>query len=300
MAIFGSIVWPSLEEPLWSLKWGLPDQPDIEGIVITDAYYRGREVFYKASLPAIRVQYDSQPDGTCGPYMDRLCYENAGTTCRCPSTKVCVYSTISNGFRGLNVESYHLDDPFLSNYHITQRWIFWENGVIYPRLFSAGLQCNANHRHHIYWRFDFDIDGRFNDLVLEYNIQSGNVGWGNGWHPKTAETSSTKLHHSRRAWAIMDKSSGRGYFIKPGPNDRPADTFSNRDIWIMRYHFNEDRHGQQGDPYNDGLSTYINGENIDGQDVVVWYCSHLYHNRSDPGDDWHGTGPHLLPFGSWD
>lgn len=49
---------------------------------------------------------------------------------------------------------------------------------VYPRLYSSGLQCNYNHRHHTYWRFDFDIDGADQDLVLEYNSNTPDLGYG--------------------------------------------------------------------------------------------------------------------------
>jgi hypothetical protein len=298
MAELGSIVWPSSSEPLWRLGWGLIDcSTHQEGIVIESAYYRGHQVFYKASLPIIRVQYLPE---ICGPFKDPLCYNNARTTSRCPSNRVCVYSYVSNGFRCLGVESYHTGNPGLGNYRITHRWVFVDDGRVLARLYSAGLQCNANHNHHSYWRFDFDIDGAGNDLVLEYNTYTGDVGWGNGWDPKTVEISRTKWNQSRRSWAVLDKSSGRGYHILPGPNDGTADVFSNRDIWLHRYQFDEDRHGNQGNPRYDLLSDYINGENIDGQDVVAWYCGHLHHDASDRGHDWHGCGPNLVPFGSWD
>ena len=293
MAATGSVVWPSATEDLWRFNWILDHSPDEEGTTITQAYYRGRKVFWKASLPSLRVQYFG---GSCGPYKDPLNYTNARTTSKCPTSRVCLYSYVSNGIRGLGIDSYHR----IGAYHLTQRWVFWEDGVIYARLYSAGLQCNYNHKHHAYWRFDFDIAGSASDLALEYNSYTGNEGWGNGWHPFDTEVSRNKHPSSQRSWAIMDKTSGAGYHLIPGPQDtHPANTFSNRDLWLMRYHGAEDRHGRQGSAYDDGLQAYLNGENIDGQDVVAWYCAHLYHQAHDGGDDWHGVGPNLIPFRNW-
>ncbi|HDR6956405.1 MULTISPECIES: hypothetical protein [Bacillus cereus group] len=291
MSESGHIEWPNAFMPLWRLNWTLADSPDAEGIVISNAYYLGKKVFYKASLPSLRVQYD----GNCGPYKDPLNSNNATPTSRCPKSKVCVYSYVSNGLRGLGIESYHR----IGAYRLTHRWVFWENGHISPRLYSAGLQCNHNHRHHVYWRFDFDVDGPSNNLVLEYNTYTENLGWGRGWHTKSKEISRIKNPASRRSWAVMNKLSGRGYHIIPGPNDGYADTFSNRDIWITRYHSNEDKHGNQGNAYSDDLQPYLNGEDINGQDVVVWYCGHLAHEAHGGGDEWHYVGPNLIPFGNW-
>lgn len=281
MAESGSVVWPSQSEPLWRFDWSLADIPDVEGIVISQANYLGHQVFYKGSLPSLRVQYDGN---ACGPYKDELTYNNARTTSRCPTRRVCVYSFVSAGYRGLIVESYHL----IGLYRLTHRWVFWDDGTIWPRLYSAGLQCNYDHRHHAYWRFDFDIDDASNDVVQEYNT--------NAWTTRTTETSRVQNVASQRSWAVMDRSSGRGYYINPGPNDGQADLFSNRDLWVLRYHVEEDRHGLQGSASSDGLQSYLNGEDVNGQDLVVWYVGHLAHEAHAGGDEWHYVGPDLIPF----
>ena len=72
----------------------------------------------------------------------------------------------------------------------------------------------------------------------------------------------------------MDNSSGHGYHILPGGNDGIADAFSTRDVWLVRYRGSEDKHGHQGSGWSDDLDRYLNSENANGQDVVVWYCGH--------------------------
>ncbi|GAA3623808.1 hypothetical protein GCM10022419_131840 [Nonomuraea rosea] len=291
MSEAGSIVWPSAQEPLWRLEWRLADSPDQEGIVIRSARYRDHQVFYKASLPSLRVQYD----GPCGPYKDPLNYNNAQPTARCPNQRVCVYSYTSNGFRALGVESYHR----IGAYRLTHRWVFWEHGWIMPRLYSAGLQCNYDHRHHAYWRFDFDIDNAGRDLAFEYNTYTPDIGWGPGWHSKPSEITRRKWPSSNRRWAVMDLDSSRGYFVLPGPNDGVADAFSTSDLWVLRYRSEEDLYGRQGSAAADGLSTHLTGEDTNGRDIVLWYCAHLGHSADHGGDDWHGIGPNLAPFGAW-
>ena len=101
---------------------------------------------------------------------------------------------------------------------------------------------------------------------------------------------------TNRQWAVMDRGTGNGYFIRPGSNDGVADGFSSRDLWVMRYRGSEDRQGNQGDAGDDGLAAYLNGENTNGQDVVVWYCGHLAHHAEGGGDEWHSVGPRLEPF----
>jgi hypothetical protein len=291
MSEAGSVIWPGPDEPLWTFGWRLADAPDQEGVVVRAARYRGHQMFYKASLPSLRVQYD----GPCGPYKDRLTYNNAQPTTRCPNSRVCQYSYLSGGLRALGVESYHR----IGAYRLTHRWVFWEDGVVMARLYSAGLQCNDNHRHHAYWRFDFDIDDAASDQVFEYNSYTPDLGWGPGWHAKTYEITRLKNASSNRRWAVMDRSTQRGYLLIPGAGDGAADAFSSSDVWVLRYQATEDRNGLQGDAANDGLAPYLNHEDVSGQDVVVWYCGHLSHDAHEGGSHWHGVGPDLIPFGSW-
>jgi len=289
MSEAGSISWPS--PAVWTFDWALADSPDQEGVVVRNAYFRGKKVLHKASLPSLRVQYVQ----SCGPFKDPLNYNNAQPTSRCPNTRVCVYSYVSNGLRGLSVESYHR----ISAYRLTHRWVFWENGWISARMFSAGLYCNYDHRHHAYWRLDFDIEGSGDDLLLEYNNYTGNVGWGAGWSPMNNETSRLKYAPSGRKWAVLDKSTGRGYQLLPGADDGAADSFSYRDFYAMRYLSTEDVNGRQGSASSDGLDAYLNNEDINGQDLVAWYVGHLSHSAAHGGDDWHSVGPDLAPFGNW-
>jgi Cu2+-containing amine oxidase len=291
MSESGSVSWPGGGQDIWRLNYRLADSPDEEGIVVSNVFYRGKQVFYKASLPSLRVQYS----GPCGPYKDPLNFNNAQTTQRCPSKRVCVYSYSSGGQNALALESFHR----IGSYRLTHRWVFWENGWIMPRLYSAGLQCNYDHRHHAYWRFDFDIDNAANDLALEYNTYTGNNGWGPGWHTKTSEITRTKNAGSMRSWAVLDTSSGRGYHVLPGPSDGVADAFSTSDLWVLRYHGVEDRNGRQGSATADGLGSYLNAEDVNSKDVVLWYCGHLSHRADHGGDEWHSVGPNLAPFGEW-
>lgn len=67
----------------------------------------------------------------------------------------------------------------------------------------------------------------------------------------------------------------------------------------MRYYVPEDRNGRQGTASSDGLNAYLNNEDVNGQDLVVWYTGHLFHHAAHGGDDWHGVGPDLAPFPNW-
>jgi Cu2+-containing amine oxidase len=288
MSESGSITWPSQAQPFWQLAYTLADAPDTEGIAITQARYQGHQVFYKASLPSLRVQYNND---TCGPYKDPLTYSNAKPLVGIKKVKV--YTVFSGGLPGVAVESFHT----IGSYKLTVRYTFWIDGRVTPRLYSAGLQCNTDHRHHPYWRFDFDIDGASTDTVFEYNTSTPNLGWGPGWHVKHSEISRVKQPSTKRSWAVMDMNSQRGYHILPGSNDGLADAFSTRDLWVLNYHGNEDKHGMQGNAFDDGLTAYLNGEVVERSDVVIWYAAHLgHHAEPEHADEYHSCGPTLVPF----
>ncbi|MBE1495578.1 Cu2+-containing amine oxidase [Amycolatopsis lexingtonensis] len=284
----GYIAWPSPGSALWRFTYTLADPPACEGIAITQAFYRDHQVLYKGSLPSLRVQYDHN---ACGPYKDPLTYNNAQPLAG--TKKVKTYTVVSAGLPGIAVEAFHR----IGAYKLTERWTFWADGRITPRLYSAGLQCNTDHRHHAYWRLDFDIDGAGTDSVFEYNTSTPNLGWGPGWHQKTREISRVKNPPTKRSWAIMDLNSQRGYHVLPDPDDGVADTFSDRDIWIMRYRGGEDLRGNQGTAQGDGLAAYLTGEPMTSADAVLWYCGHLgHHAEPEHADEYHHCGPTLVPF----
>jgi len=304
MGTSGSIVWPSAPEPIWQLNWHLADSPDEEGIVISRARYRGHTVFYKASLPVLRVQYS----GSCGPYKIPLSYDTTRESDYCPGTRVCIYSYVDQGYRAFSIEALYasyrfhftggrLDSGVLRTrtYEFEQRWVFWEDGQVSPRIYAHDLHhCSGDSRFHAYWRWDLDIDTPGNNVALEYNSYTEDQGWGRGWHAKTVEIGRTRNWSSDRSWLVLNRSSRRGYHILPERGEASADAFAYRDLWVLRYHASEDKHGNQGSEYSDDLQTYLNAEDVLGKDVVVWYCQHGPASLFTPR-----RGPDLMPVGNW-
>lgn len=307
----GHIEWPSSSDPIWEFDWHLRGSPYEEGIAIEHASYRGTKVFWKASTPMARVQYHG---GNCGPYDDTMNYQQAERRGQCSNNKVCTYSFTTRGIRGLAVEAFYR----ISAYRIVERWLFYEDGHVYPRIWSGGLFCPHDHTHHAYWRFDFDIEGFTDDMVFEYNSTTGNNGWGHGWTLFSEEDHRVKRPSSYRSWAVMDRDTGKGYHILPGPHSTSEDPFEPRTLWALQYDSDELHHGKQKHSYTSDLDQYVDGEDIDTEDVVVWYCGHLDHavHHSDGGhdegsaaartpgvptvgggvDEWLHVGPHLVPF----
>jgi Cu2+-containing amine oxidase len=278
MSVSGRVIWPP-EAPIWTFVWEVIDGHS-EAIAFRDVYFRGNKVFHKASLPMIRVHYDSG----AGPYKDSLSIRNM-------QGPVKVYEHNQSGFRHLAVESYHK----IGRYHLINRWFFRSDGIIMPQLHSAGLQHPSGHRHHVYWRFDFDIDGAANNLTLVQTGGSVDFGYGPGWQPKPYE--GLEVRASASGYAVLNKHTNRRYLIELGPNDEPGDYFEIADMYVAAYHAEEDLKGRQGNALSAEMWQHVNGENIDGKDVVFWYIAHLHHHYPSPESDWHVCGPILRPSG---
>jgi Cu2+-containing amine oxidase len=278
MSSSGHIRWPP-EAPVWTFFWEVIDGHS-EAIAFLEVRFRGIKVFHKASLPMIRVQYDSGD----GPYKDAL----GGGNMKGPVT---VSEGSHPAYRFLVVESYHR----IGRYHLLNRWIFRSDGIVLPQLYSAGLQHPSNHRHHCYWRFDLDIDGAATNLALQHALTGTDWGYGPGWIPKRNEIST--IHIGDNVWAVLNKTSNRGCMIYQGPFDGASDWFSRTDVAVTAYHGPEDVKGGLGTAHDDELWKHVNGENVDGQDIVLWYVAHLQHVAHDNGDEWHVCGPILQLFG---
>jgi hypothetical protein len=101
---------------------------------------------------------------------------------------------------------------------------------------------------------------------------------------------------------VENKSTGEAYDIIPGATDGVATTmpdwpFPRGDIWFLRYRGTEIDDGvtATGPPYDAGLDAWINGESLNGVDVVVWYGAHFSHDiaHEEPGEFGHIVGPEL-------
>ena len=272
--------WP------WSFDWEVKDGASIG---LRKVYYKGELVIYRANMPVIRVRYVSSTT-----YADRINWENlltGGDLCGVPfgcGSKPCQRSFIVNGRQWLEIGVY----VQLDQYRLFSAWGLSDDGYIRPLLWSAGLQEDGNHVHHPYWRVDFDINGAANDQLFVWDNNRPNEGWGSGWHKFTTELNDVKNPPTGRRWYFRDNPTGHGVWIFPGVNDGFADGFSGLDVGARLYHFPVENCPWPGIyPYDLGELGGNNGENIAEKDVVLWYVSHLFHDRGDGGCAWHWTGP---------
>jgi hypothetical protein len=312
------INWPATN-PVWSLCWLPPDASSGisgSGLELRHVFYKGKRVFWQAHVPVLNVKYDP---GGCGgsnlsyrDWANQLVRFEADNVLQpgyaeptVPPKTVCDHPGSDAGaFSGVAVEK-RPDKLILTTqmaagwYRYIQTWTFLPDGTIEPRFgFSAVTSpcVSKPHNHHVYWRFDFDIDGFPNDVIEQFNLLAALLG-SSPW--TTLSESSGNFGFLSAAWRVRDTRTKRGYLVLHGPDDGIADTWGVADRWALRYHPNEiDDGGATGGPNGDAahMNNYINAENINGQDVVFWYrAGHRHAGLLDC----EMVGPTLKPRGRW-
>lgn len=272
------------------------------GIELQDVYYLGRPVLKQAHVPILNVQYDSNK---CGPYRDWLYEESyfqangkfAGegfVICdKRPKTLLESESDTGN-FQGVAIWAGDSAISMISEteagwYRYITEWRFYTNGNILPLFeFSAvknACVCNVHH-HHVYWRFDFNIDGP-NNQASEYSSS--------GWTNIDTETRRIKDSSQHSEWRIANPQTRNAYLVIPGDNDGVEDEdFGRGDFWVFHNNANEiDDHVKQWRPKkSEQIDRFANGESTRNTDIVVWYAAHFTHDVSEVVD--HEVGPRLI------
>jgi len=176
-------------------------------------------------------------------------------------------------------------------YNYLTRWSFHDDGTIEPAMGLAGvLQFGPTaHVHNVYWRLDVDIDDPGRDRVEEFTRIS--PAWSDGsvgahfWTPLLGETYRPTDLFTFRKWRVIDvdKTNAQGvnwgYELVPSPGSgslrtTAAEGFSRGELWVTRA-----RSGERfvSTETQDLLSTYITGDSVEGEDIVLWYAMHEYH-----------------------
>lgn len=275
------------------------------GVELQYVSYLGKSVLSRASVPVLNVKYDND---ACGPYRDWLYEENSFLThgtitqpgfiiCDEPPQTAIESGSDTGNFRG--VAAYETDSDFVlvseTNagwYRYVMEWHFMPDGTIIPR-FEFGAVKNSCvcklHHHHVYWRFDFDVDGEKNQ-VEEYNKNTG-------WHNLDTEIMRLKDSAKGREWKVVNHATGAAYLIVPGENDGIADAqFAIGDIWVLKdngYSEIDDGIKEFDVPKKIQINKYLNGEDVHNKNVVVWYGAHFTHDVSQEHVP-HEVGPILL------
>ncbi len=307
------IQWPATN-PVWSLCWVAPNASsgvDGSGLELRHVFYKGKRVFWRAHAPVLNVLYDSGLSyrdwaNQLFPFeADNVLIPGLYAEPHFPPKTVCDHpGTDAGTFSGVAVEK-SSDCLILTTqmsagwYRYIQKWTFDLDGRIKSR-FAFTAVTNPHvwmpHNHHVYWRFDFDIDGFTNDVIEEFNAPPS------AWTAYAVEKNQRRDAAKQRKWRVRDKGKNIGYEVIPGGKDGVEDAWGVSDVWALRYHANEiDDGGATGGPTGDAahLNKYLNKEYIDGQDVVLWYRAGLRHVSAPGHVGCEIVGPDLVPFGKW-
>ena len=277
------------------------------GIEVQNVNYLGKRVLTRGHVPILNVQYDRN---LCGPFRDWSYQEDNFTAigadvapgirmCTSPPQTILESGFDSGNFRGVAVwddrERVQLVTEMQAGwYRYLMEWTFSDDGTISPRYgFGAtnnSCVCNI-HNHHAYWRLDFDIVTAANNFVTE-NTPVDNFKLGKeGMRPR--------IYGTNHTWLIenLDAPSGESVLIVPGDHDNNFNKYGKGDLWFLVAKGNEIDDGincTAGCDTTIQVDNFVNGENINGADIVVWYGGHFIHDDAEPTSATSLFGEHVL------
>jgi hypothetical protein len=332
----GHVAWPA-DDPVWEfdfIRMTRSTGAEGSGLEIRDVYYDGRLVLRQGHAPILNVLYDP---GGCGCYRDWFDQEGRfqadnpvpGQSCVALATPGTVRTTCENGgadvgsFNGVAFEDYGTELVLTAHaqagwYRYVMKWHFYADGRIWPEIAFGATPSSCTtrpHTHHVYWRLDFDLDGGAGDRVREVN--------------PAAETDTLFTVETLRTWGVPgdgvywvveDEAAELAYRVVPSAADllMPVkgvegafdDEFAQFDAAILHYQPDQIDDGvgfQGGTPLCavdfDGPrpnGTFVDGEDVDGDDVVFWYRGGSRHAETDlhPHTSCYLAGPLLRPEGT--
>ncbi|MFI9168765.1 hypothetical protein [Streptomyces lincolnensis] len=307
-------------QTLWQLQVVRPaasSGTNGSGVELRHVRYRGRTVLYRAHVPILNVEYAQATAGNCGPtYRDwqnsEACFRADGQTvapgfriCPTPALTILDTGTDAGNFRGvalyiLGQKVVLVSELMAGWYRYISQWRLHTNGTIRPRFGFAGVNnpCTCReHRHHVYWRFDFDVGGASPNVVEEFN-DPPLVAGGSNWHTKSWEIRRPRDPARKRHWRVRNTAGDQAYRLRPGTDDGTQDAHGVGDLWALRYRSAELDDGQAftTDPQLSRARLDLlrsPAEPLLNTDVVLWYAAHFTHDPAHPHG--HILGPDLTP-----
>lgn len=234
---------------------------------------------------------------------NRVCYERLLTG---KDPRVVIWSKFDiYNYRFIQSYEFHQDGTFLPKILL--------GGNLYDACTSGGSLCRQ-HQHYLYWRMDIDMGGFTNDKFQEFQKAAVTTSNQNTdaacpatpWCTFGTETFRNRDYSKFTKWRQVDftvtNSKGHAKSIEiMSDSQGPVDAMSTHDVWAVRYKgqcvSNACEMGYQvpTNPTSDaGINGYVNGESINGQDVVLWYSHKVHHEPRDeekPSMAVHEAGP---------
>ena len=314
------LTWPSAG-PVWDFCFRPPSASsgaNGSGLELSDVRYNGTLVIARAHIPILNVKYTANPSA-CGG--QNLCYRDwtfserafqcaptypagycTGTATPassdpkslCPGGTACTVcnhpGTDTGTFMGVAVEDLGTSLKLTAQcsagwYRYIPVWEFFADGTIRARFIATSIDATCvayTHHHHAYFRLDFDLNGgaaNFVDQVLP----------GGATQRATTERNYSDTSPARSTWRIGSAGSPYVVEVTRNPEDGAAgdpqlvaNDFPVADGWVLAYNPNEiaDSSDLLTCPAN--LNSFINGQNVDGTDIVLWVRAAALH-EGEPG-----------------
>lgn len=314
----------------WTFSWSIP-QLTGGGMEITQAYFKGTKVLHKGSQPFVLVPYHSDnptfKDGLNWP----ACGSGTSFVAMKPTAPNAPSSTMPPGNQAANDNQYDpvtnpggavvyekidadLIEPARAvvwtkiqavNYQYVQRWEFSADGSIGvevglgARLWTYDA-TKAGHIHNFYFRLDFDIVSPSNNLVQRFG-HTGNNPSNDVWTDIKVETKQTVDPKQYTRWRVLNKTPKingqfRSYELSPGSDGAPDGVYSTGDLWVVLYKAGAEDGSDVACKDTIIGTNYVNGESVDGADLVVWYCLRHHHYPRQLGEETNVVPYELLSF----
>jgi primary-amine oxidase len=216
-------------------------------------------------------------------------------------------------------------------YNYIPTWRFLDDGAIEPAVGATGaLQrygdrskedhgwlVSANkvgiaHLHNFFWKLDFDLAGSSrDDYVEEINFRQSSGRKIREMTRYSREAASDVNPQTLRSWRVVDgninNSKGQpiSYEIRlhqanhrdTGPDTEP---FTKHDLYVTRYKRCElfASHNPATDGCANNLAAFVNGENLEGEDLIIWPSTTFYHMpraEDSPRMDAHWSSISITP-----
>lgn len=294
--------------PLWEMLVQTPfgsGGTNGSGVELQNVKYKGKTVLKRAHVPILDVQYAGD---ICGPFRD---WQNTQSAFSAPvagatfpngdinggfiiladgqvATTILDTGDDNGNFRGVaiyrqNDETVMVSEMAAGWYRYIMEWRFADDGTIRPRFgfgsVSDSCVCNT-HFHHVYWRFDFDVVNPTNKV---FQVERGR----RFLQPITTEIVRTRNVGTNRRILVQNSTGDEAYMLIPNVSDGKADAFGVSDFWVLRYksptgnpvtsEIDDGRMPGAVDP-SININSWVNGESLVNQDVVVWYAAHFTHD----------------------
>ena len=263
------------------------------------------------------------------PGGERLTYLGKNILCKQISGRDDAYTVDDDRLQGDALSLFSVSA--IGAYNYIPEWRFLDNGAIEPGIGATGaLQrfgstsiaqhgwlLDANkigiaHLHNFFWKLDFDLGGTSNDDAVEevdYTQSGGKMTRSNTRF--TSEAARSVDPSKLRSWRVLDTSlkNGKGLPLSYditlnesvqkdiGPATEP---FTHYDFYVTKQNSCElyASHNPTTNGCAADLSTFVNGESISGQDIVVWPAVTFYHiprAEDAPRMDAHWTHFRITP-----